>query len=169
MDEHDHVDSIIAQWQRERPDLDVAPMGIIGRISRAARHLADALKIVFDAHGLNAGEFDVLATLRRAGEPHQLTPTALFKSAMLSSGAMTNRLNRLEERGLITRSPDPNDMRGTIVSLSPAGLDLVNTVVTEHVANEHRVLSALTDAESAALARLLRKLLISFEGDDEQS
>lgn len=163
MEKQDQVDDILRQWQQERPDLDTLPMGIIGRISRLSRHLETHLKPVFEGYGINSGEFDVLATLRRSGEPYQLTPTELFKSVMLTSGAMTNRLNRLEEAGLITRTADPNDRRGSIVTLTPSGLDLVDRAIEDHVANEHKLIAAYTAEELATLVRLLRKLLVSFE------
>jgi len=161
--EPDHVDSILAQWRRERPDLDPAPMGVIGRIARAARTLSRALDTTFTRFGLNSGEFDVLATLRRAGPPYRLTPTRLFTELMLSSGAMTNRLDQLERAGLITRTPDPSDRRGTLVGLTERGQELVDTVVTAHLANEQRLLAALSFAEREQLAQLLRKLLRSLD------
>lgn len=163
MENNDHVDSIVNQWKHERPDLDVTPMGVIGRLSRLSRHIENKLKHVFEAHGLSQGEFDVLATLRRSGEPYQLTPTVLFKSAMLSSGAMTNRLNKLEEAGLIERLPDPHDRRGTIVSLTEQGMQLVDRAVTDHVENEHNLLAAYSEADIEDLTNLLRKLLLHFE------
>jgi DNA-binding MarR family transcriptional regulator len=160
--ERDHVDDILAQWRRERPDLDPAPMGVIGRISRAARRLDRALDTTFSAFELNGGEFDVLATLRRSGPPYRLTPTRLFTDLMLSSGAMTNRLDRLERAGLIARTPDPSDRRGTLVGLTPRGLELVDAAVTAHLANEERLLDGLSSAEREQLAGLLRKLLRSL-------
>ena len=161
----DHVDEILAQWQRERPDLDASPIGVVGRVSRLARYLEANLKPIFDAHGIASGEFDVLVTLRRSGEPYQLTPTALFKSVMLSSGAMTNRLNHLEEAGLITRQPDPDDRRGSLVTLTAKGLDLINRVMGDHVRNEKELVSTLTAGERATLTDLLRKLLVRFEDE----
>jgi DNA-binding MarR family transcriptional regulator len=161
--EQDHVDSIIAQWRRERPDLDPSPMGVIGRISRAERTLGRSLEAVFTQFGLNRGEFDVLATLRRSGPPFRLTPTGLFTDLMLSSGAMTNRLDRLEQAGLIVRTPDPADRRGILVGLTDHGRALVDAAVAAHLENEHRLLAALTLAEREQLAHLLRKLLQSQE------
>lgn len=161
--ERDRVDEILDQWRRERPDLDPAPMAVIGRISRAARALGRGLDRTFARFGLNAGEFDVLATLRRAAPPHHLTPTALFTELMLSSGAMTNRLDRLEQAGLIARAPDPLDRRGTLVGLTPAGLELIDVAVAEHLANERALLAALSPAEQSQLAQLLRALLRSLE------
>lgn len=161
--EHDHVDAILAQWRRERPDLDPAPMGVIGRIRRIERLLGRALDATFAQFGLNSGEFDVLATLRRSGAPYQLTPTALFTSLMLSSGAMTNRLDRLEQAGLIARAPDPSDRRGTLVGLTPRGLELIDAAVAAHLANEARLLAALLPGERDQLAGLLRRLLCALE------
>jgi DNA-binding MarR family transcriptional regulator len=162
--EQDHVDSILAQWRRERPDLDSSPMGVIGRISRAERTLGASLERLFAGFGLSRGEFDVLATLRRSGSPYRLTPTALFTDLMLSSGGMTNRLDRLERAGLIARSPDPSDRRGTLVELTPRGQELVDAAVAAHLANEQRLLEALSADEREQLAGLLRKLLRSLEG-----
>lgn len=159
----DRVDIILAQWRRERPDLNPSPMGVVGRISRAAQILSRALEATFATFELNGGEFDVLATLRRAGSPFRLTPTALFTELMLSSGAMTNRLDRLERAGLIARLPDLSDRRGTLVELTPKGRELVDAAVAAHLDNEYRLLAALSDAEQEQLAQLLRKLLRSHE------
>jgi len=161
--EHDHVDSVLAQWRRERPDLDPSPMGVVGRISRASQALGRSIETVLGGFGLGRGEFDVLATLRRSGPPYRLTPTALFTDLMLSSGAMTNRLDRLEQAGLIERMPDPSDRRGTLVGLTARGRELVDTALTAHLANEQRLLDALSPDERADLARLLRKLLCALE------
>lgn len=162
--QQDHVDQIMAQWRRERPDLDPSPMGVIGRISRAALTLGRELEATFAGFGLNRGEFDVLATLRRSGPPYRLTPTALFTDLMLSSGAMTNRLDRLEQAGLIARTPDPADRRGTLVGLTPSGLELIDNAVAAHLANEQRLLGPLSADDREQLAQLLRRLLRSLEG-----
>jgi DNA-binding MarR family transcriptional regulator len=161
--EHDHVDTILAQWRRERPDLDPSPMGVFGRIWRAERRLSRALDATFARFELNVGEFDVLATLRRSGSPYHLTPTELFRDLMLSSGAMTNRLDRLEQAGLIARLPDPSDRRGTLVALTTRGQELVDAAVAAHLANEQHLLEALSLDEREQLAQLLRKLLRSLE------
>jgi DNA-binding MarR family transcriptional regulator len=163
MADKDAVDRIIEQWQRERPDLDVSPMGIIGRVGRLEKLLDPLLYEVFRQYGLHRGEFDVLATLRRAGEPYRLTPTALFQTMMVSSGGMTNRIDRLESAGLVRREPDPNDRRGTLVVLTPKGLEIVDGAVESHTANEHRLLAGLTAEERATLTALLRKWLLSLE------
>ena len=159
----DPVDAILAQWQRERPDLDVSPMGIIGRMGRLTKYLERALQQTFSDFGLNVGEFDVLATLRRSGQPYQLTPTELFNTLMVSSGTMTHRIDRLERADLVKRMDDPSDRRGTLIQLTDKGFNAIEKAVEAHVANEHRLLSALDEAERKVLAQLLRKLLISFE------
>jgi len=160
----DPVDAILVQWQRERPDLDVSPMGIIGRMGRLAKHLERAIQETFSDFGLNVGEFDVLATLRRSGQPYQLSPTELFNTLMVSSGTMTHRIDRLEQADLVKRIPDPGDRRGTLIQLTNKGFNVIEKAVEAHVANEHHLLSVLEEAERKALAQLLRKLLISFEG-----
>ncbi len=160
---HDHVDFIQAQWAREKPDLDTSPMGVVGRISRISRHLDRLLQKNYSQFGLNGGEFDVLATLRRSGHPYQLTPTQMFNSLMLSSGAMTNRLDRLEDVGLIKRTPNPNDRRGILVTLTEQGIELMDRAYPAHIANEHQILISLTITEREVLTDLLRKMLLSFE------
>ena len=157
------MDVILEQWGVERPDLDASPMGIFGRLSRGAKMLDRSLAATFAEFGLNGGEFDVLATLRRSGEPYSLTPTELFRSMMLSSAAMTNRIDRLEGRGLVERSPDPNDRRGVRITLTGEGLELVNRAVEAHVEGERRLLGSLSGEEREELAGLLRKLLVSLE------
>ncbi|WP_392481034.1 MarR family winged helix-turn-helix transcriptional regulator [Nostoc sp. C110] len=161
----DSVDIILAQWQRERPDLDVSPMGVIGRMGRVAKHFEHAIQETFSQFGLNLGEFDVLATLRRSGAPYQLSPTALFNTLMVSSGTMTHRVDQLEQAGLVQRIPDPSDRRGTLITLTEKGFNLIEKAVEAHVANEHRILSVLQPSERELLIVLLRKLLVSFEGE----
>jgi len=161
----DPVDKILAQWQRERPDLDVSPMGVIGRMGRLAKHLERAIGETFSEFELTVGEFDVLATLRRSGHPYRLSPTALFNTLMVTSGTMTHRLDRLEQAGLVKRIPDPSDRRGTSIELTERGFDRIEKAVAAHVANEHRILSALKQSEREALSVLLRKLLLSFEAE----
>ncbi|WP_323378954.1 MarR family winged helix-turn-helix transcriptional regulator [Streptomyces smaragdinus] len=153
----DHVDRVLEQWARERPDLDVSPMGVIGRVSRLARVLDAELRVAFAGFDLDRGSFDVLATLRRNGSP--LTPTALMRSAMVTSGAITQRLDRLEGRGLIARTPSASDGRGVEVSLTEEGAELIDRAVEAHVANEHRILAGLTPERRAELAGGLRELL----------
>jgi DNA-binding MarR family transcriptional regulator len=161
----DHVQHVLEQWRREAPELDRSPMGVVGRISRLAQLLQDELEPVFAAHGVNGGEFDVLAALRRVGRPYRLTPTELSTALIITSGGMTKRLNALAGRGLIRREPDPTDRRSSAVSLTPEGKRLVEAILPEHVANEERLLSELSTEQRVELARLLETLAISL-GDD---
>lgn len=159
----DHVDAVLAQWARQRPDLDVAPMGVIGRLSRLSRIVAARQAETFRAHGLDGASFDVLATLRRSDPPHRLTPAALMRASMVTSGAVTQRLDRLEERGLVARSPSESDGRGVDVTLTAAGFALIDGALVDHLATEERILAALPAADRAALAGHLRVLLESLE------
>ena len=159
----DHVDRILQQWNRERPDLDVEPMGLFGRLARLRTHVAREIEKTLLAHGLNSASFDVLATLRRSGPPYRLSPGDLIATTMVSSGTMTNRLDQLEKAALIERSHNPDDRRGVIIALTPKGLALVDEAVTAHVENEHRLLESLDADERAALDGLLRKFLKGFE------
>lgn len=155
----DRVSDFLAQWARERPDLDVSPMGVIGRLARASALMSRGIQGYFDEHGLQQGQFDVLATLRRSGPPFTLTPGGLADSMMKSQAAMTNRLAGLEAKGLIERTIDPDNRRSVLVSLTADGLELVDRVVTGHVENERALLAPLTESEQARLAGLLEKLL----------
>ena len=159
----DHVDHILEQWSRQRPDLDVSPMGIIGRMSRLSRFLEHSIADVLASHGLNEPQFAVLAALRRAGPPHCLSPTDLYNSLLVSSGAMTNRLRRLEDAGLVRRVPDPHDGRSLLVELTVKGHQVIDQAADAHTANEHRLLAVLAPADREALADLLRRLLLQFE------
>lgn len=159
----DLVDQILGQWQRERPDLDASPMGVIGRMARLAKHLDRSIQETVSEFGLNLGEFDVLATLRRSGHPYQLSPTDLFNAVMVSSGTMTHRIDRLERAELVKRIPDPSDRRGTLIALTDKGLSLIEQAVEAHVANAHHILNVLEESERESLMLLLRKLLLSFE------
>ena len=161
----DEIDAMLEQWERERPDLDVTATGILGRISRIAALVDQAMDRVFQPHGLTGGDFVVLAALRRSGEPYQLTPTALSRSMMVSSGGTTKRLDRLEARGLIRRDRDPADRRGTLVTLTDAGLATIDNVESENVQNEKRLLAPLTRTQRNTLAQLLRELLLALEHD----
>jgi DNA-binding MarR family transcriptional regulator len=160
--ERDGVDLILEQWQRERPDLDSSPIGIVGRVSRLARELEQRLEPVYRAHGLEPGWHDVLATLRRAGPPYRLRPTEFTGALMLTSSGTTKRLDRLEQAGLITRGPDPADRRGTLITLTPKGHELIDNVTEAHLDNERRLLASLSDAEQRRLADLLRKLRLGL-------
>lgn len=159
----DAVDQILAQWNRERPDLDVSAMGPLGRLARLRTHLSREIDSVLSAHGLNSSTFDVLATLRRSGEPFRLSPSDLMATMMVTSGTMTNRIDQLEKQGLVERLPNPDDRRGLIVALTPKGRALVDEAVTAHVANQERLMAALTVEERNALDTLLRRHLAAFE------
>lgn len=152
----DHVARILEQWAVERPDLDVSAMGIIGRVHRLGAALDDELRPVFADEGLSDGEFDVLAALRRSGEPFELTPGELAASTMVTSGAVTKRVDRLVKRGLLTREVSNQDARSRRVGLTVTGLDVVNRAVERHAANEARLVSHLTTAEREQLTSLLR-------------
>lgn len=159
----DAVDRLLAQWHLERPDVDVAPIGVVGRLSRATRTLERGLQTEFARHGLQPWEFDIVATLRRSGEPYELTAGALASSSMVSSGAITNRIDRLVARGLVTREIDPDNRRTVRIGLTPEGRRLVDEVLPHHVANEAALLEPLSLAEREQLAGLLRKLLAAHE------
>jgi DNA-binding MarR family transcriptional regulator len=156
--ESDHVDRIVEQWREQRPDVDVEGMAIIGRISRLEQMVRPLLARVFAKHGLEAWEFDVLATLRRHGPPFQLTAGDLMATMMITSGAVTNRIDRLEGRGLIRRSRDSSDGRVVLVGLTDTGLDKVDAALVDHVANEVELIAKLDPKERETLIRLLRKL-----------
>jgi DNA-binding MarR family transcriptional regulator len=159
----DHVDTIVEQWRRERPDLDVEPLGVLGRLFRAAGLADAALSVGLAGHDLQPGWFDLLAALRRAGPPYELNPTQLMRATMLSSGGMTKRLDRLVEAGLVERRPDPHDRRGTLVRLTRRGKAAIDKAVATHITNEDRLLQALTAPERRRLDDLLRKLLAGLE------
>lgn len=152
----DSVDRVLEQWRVERPDLDPTPMGVVGRVQRASRQLDRALSAHFADRGLQPWEFDVLATLRRSGP---LTPGGLVESSMVTSGAMTNRLDRLAARDLVTRETDPANRRSVVVSLTDRGRELVDGLLADHIRNEERLLAPLSAREQTQLADLLRKLL----------
>jgi DNA-binding MarR family transcriptional regulator len=158
----DRIDQIVAQWKSERPDVDSNSMAVVGRIQRAAAALRPLLDEVHAKSGLMGESFDVLAALRRSGAPYQLTPTELYRQMMLTSGAMTNRIDRLESAGYVVRKPDPRDKRGTLVKLTPRGKVLIDKALENHVANEDRLLSGLNEKELRQLGVLLRKLLIAL-------
>jgi DNA-binding MarR family transcriptional regulator len=163
LDVPDHLDGIAEQWRRERPDLDIAPLELIGRLFRAAQ-LADVeLSRGLAAHGLQHGWFDLLAALRRSGAPFELNPTELTRTTMLSSGGMTKRLDRMAEAGLVERRPDPSDRRGTLVVLTPRGRAVIEKAIVTHLANEERLLRSLSPAKRRQLDELLRALLVDLE------
>ena len=155
----DRIDELVAQWNAERPDLDAGVMAEVARLLHVARLIGGRLAAYAGEHGLQVGEADVLLTLRRSGEPYRLSPTALAESLLISTGAMTNRLDRLEARGLVSREPHPSDRRALEIALTPEGRRLVDAVVGGHVENEREMLSALNDREREQLTRITRKLL----------
>jgi DNA-binding MarR family transcriptional regulator len=159
----DLVDKILAQWRKERPDFDPSPMGILGRSPRLTKYLTREMNKIFVKFGLNPGEFDVLATLRRSGKPYQLSPTDLYNSMMVTSGTMTHRIDGLEKAELVERVPDPSDRRSTLIRLTNKGFDLIEKAVEAHVENGHRLLNVLDESELQTLNSLLRKLLVSLE------
>ena len=158
----DAVDEILEQWSRQRPDSDVSPMGVVGRLSRASRLVEGGVQAYFAAEGMESWEFDVLATLRRAGPPFTLSPKDLVATAMVGSPALTHRVDRLVARKLVTREGDAANRRRVLISLTPEGLALVDRVFDGHVANEHRLLDGLDASERTELSRILRKLLGSL-------
>ncbi len=156
----DRAGLAVAQWRKQRPDLDPSPMAVLGRLAEAAAVVQrDHLEPLFARFGINGGEFDVLASLRRAGDDGVLTPTALCAATMLSSGGMTDRLDRLETAGLIERRPNPADRRGSLIALTKRGFARVDEAVAAHLDNERKVLAPLSKAEQKQLAGLLAKLL----------
>jgi DNA-binding MarR family transcriptional regulator len=156
----DRADMAVDQWKRERPDLPALPMAVFGRLLEAAeRVMHDHMNPLFAEAGLQPGEFDVLATLKRSGAPYMLSPTRLYEAAMISSGGMTNRLDRLERAGLVERRPDPGDRRGKLIALTEAGKRLIDEAIGRHVANEEKLLSTLSPAEQEKLNVLLKKLI----------
>jgi DNA-binding MarR family transcriptional regulator len=160
----DEVDVLLAAWQRERPDLDVAPLAVLSRVDRLARHLDRARRAAFAEYGLEVFEFDVLAALRRAGPPYELSPGQLLHQTLVGSGTMTNRLDRLEARGLVRRRADPEDRRGVRVRLTERGQGLVDAAVTGLLSRESTLLAALPARDRDRLAGLLRTVLLHFEG-----
>lgn len=158
----DEVDELVEAWARERPDLDLAPVEVFSRISRLARHLDLARRDAFHAHRVESWEFDVLAALRRAGPPYELSPGRLLRETLVTSGTMTNRVDRLTARGLVERLPDPHDRRGVLVRLTPEGLTTVDGAFAALLEAERTFLAGLPGKDRARLAGLLRTLLSPF-------
>ena len=159
----DEVDRIVHAWSRERPDLDFSPLQVLSRVGRLARHLDRARRTAFGASDLESWEFDVLSALRRAGAPYQLSPKALLQQTLVSSGTMTNRIDRLLERGLVQRRTDPNDGRGILVVMTDAGRERVDRAISTLLASESDLLEGLSTADQERLAALLRKLSLDFD------
>ena len=164
-DEQDEVDGVVEAWRRERPDLDVTPMQVLSRISRLARHLDRERAGAFSRHDLEYWEFDVLAALRRAGRPYLLSPGALVTQTMVTSGTMTNRIDRLEQRGLVVREPDLTDRRGVRVRLTARGKDRVDSALADLLTREQELLATLSPRQQDQLSGLLRLLVVPFESD----
>lgn len=158
---NDHVDMVLQQWREQRPDIDCSPMGVIGRLIRANRIIEKQLKAPYEQHDLSFVEFDILATMRRCNEP--LTPTELYKVLMMSSGAMSTRIEHLVKRGLIKRIASDEDRRSCKVILTDNGLALIDKVVEAHVANEEQILTPLSLEEQEQLSHLLRRWLLENE------
>ena len=165
VDGPDSVDGIVRAWQRERPDLDVAPLEVLSRVTRLARHLDLARREAFARHGLEAGEFDVLAALRRSGPPYEMSPGQLGAATLVSSGTTTNRLDRLESAGLIERLPDSADRRSIRVRLTAAGRQRVDAALTDLLESERHLLAALPRSDQRHLATLLKTLVLPFDTD----
>jgi DNA-binding MarR family transcriptional regulator len=161
--QEDVVDRLVGQWAAVRPDLDLAPMATVGRLGRLHGLMTREVETVLQEHGLQLGDFDVLAALRRAGEPFTATPTALARALMLSPAGMTSRVDRLEQRGLVERRADPADRRSSFVVLTDEGRRVIDAAVTDHVANEAQLVSGLSATEQRQLDDLVRKLLARFE------
>ena len=159
----DEVDHLLEAWQRERPDLDLGPMEVLSRVSRLSHHLDRARRSAFAEHGLESWEFDVLAALRRAGAPYELSPGRLIRETLVTSGTMTNRVDRLATRRLVERLPDPSDRRGVLVRLTDQGRTTVDGALAGLLARERELLAGLNPADRKRLAGLLRNLVLPFE------
>jgi len=159
----DEVDRLVNAWRRERPDLDVEPLEVLSRVSRLARHLDRARRTAFAEHGLESWEFDVLTALRRAGAPYQLSPGQLLTQTLVTSGTMTNRIDRLAGKGLVQRLPDPGDRRGVLVRLTESGQDRADEALAGLLAHERALLAQLSAAQRTSLADLLRQLVAPFD------
>jgi len=157
----DRVDEIIKQWHQERPDLNVEPMEVIGRIKQLSQYFLREMDKTFSAHGLNGAKFDVLATIRRSGAPYGLSPSDLMASTMVTSGTMTNRIDQLVKDGLVERTPNPQDARGFIISLTNKGHALIDRVLNEHVKTQAQLTAVLTKEDRKTLNSILRKFLIN--------
>src|SRR5215467_11436439 len=164
-EQRDEVDDLVAGWRAERPDLDLEPLQVLSRVSRLARHLDRARRAAFAAHGLETWEFDVLSALRRQGSPYQLSPGALLRATLVTSGTMTNRIDRMAEGQLVRRLPDPQDKRGVLVQLTDGGRAVVDAALTDLLRNERDLLAGLDPDDRGQLASLLRRLLSPFDAD----
>ncbi|MGY5957234.1 MarR family transcriptional regulator [Kosakonia sp. BK9b] len=159
---NDHIDFVVSQWDSAMPELDVSSMKIFGRMLRVMKHLGKMRAQALEPFGFREGEFDVLATLRRAGAPYCLSPTQLYKSLLVTSGAMTNRLNHLEEQGLIERIRDPDDKRSTLVGLTINGQQRIEQALVVHTATQNAMLAGLSAGQREELEVLLKHLLLAL-------
>jgi DNA-binding MarR family transcriptional regulator len=159
----DEVDDLVASWRAERPDLDVSPMEVMSRLARLARHLDRVRRAAFAAHDLEPWEFDVLSALRRQGPPYQLSPGALLHATLVTSGTMTNRIDRLAAAGLVSRHRDPQDKRGVLVALTERGKSAADAALAALLSRERELLGGLDSGQQADLAGLLRRLLAPFD------
>lgn len=161
--DQDEVDELLAAWGRERPDLDAEPLGVLSRVTRLAKYLDNARRRAFLEVGLETWEFDVLAALRRAGRPYALSPGQLASQTLVTSGTITNRVDRLEERGLVMRERDPEDRRGIRVVLTEAGKGAVDLALEDLLGREQAILASLSPLKRRELADLLRSLVLAFD------
>lgn len=165
----DKIDKILTQWNKERPDLDVGPMGVIGRVKRLYQGLTSEMDKTFAAHGLNHAKFDVLATLRRSGDPYRLSPNELLALTMVTSGTMTNRIDQLVKAGLVERIPNPDDGRSFLIALTDEGFTVIDKAVENHVVTQTRLTAGLSAEETEALNKLLKKFLESLDSSSADS
>lgn len=159
----DEVDELVDAWRRERPDLDITPLALLSRVTRLARHLDRTRRVAFGEHELDLDEFDALAALRRSGEPYQLTPGQLARATLVSSGTVTHRVDKLENRGLVQRRPDAGDGRMVWVRLTPAGRDRVDAALAALLERERALLAGLSDSQIETTAATLRRVAAPIE------
>ncbi|WP_394156060.1 MarR family winged helix-turn-helix transcriptional regulator [Vibrio campbellii] len=159
----DAIDRVVSQWAKEKPELDTEPMAIMGRLMRIAKHMENHVAELHKRYDLKMGEFDVLATLRRSGKPYRLTPSELISSMMLTSGAMTNRLDKLEKKGLIAREHSKEDRRSVTVELTAKGFELIDSLIEQHLQAQHELMGSLSSAEKGQVNQALKLLLPQCE------
>ncbi|MCX2789511.1 MULTISPECIES: MarR family winged helix-turn-helix transcriptional regulator [Vibrio] len=159
----DAIDRVVSQWAKEKPELDTEPMAIMGRLMRIAKHMENHVAELHKRYDLKMGEFDVLATLRRSGQPYRLTPSELISSMMLTSGAMTNRLDKLEKKGLIAREHSKEDRRSVTVELTAKGFELIDSLIEQHLQAQHELMGSLSNAEKGQVNQALKLLLPQYE------
>ncbi|WP_045423576.1 MarR family winged helix-turn-helix transcriptional regulator [Vibrio jasicida] len=159
----DAIDRVVSQWAKEKPELDTEPMAIMGRLMRIAKHMENHVADLHKRYDLKMGEFDVLATLRRSGQPYRLTPSELISSMMLTSGAMTNRLDKLEKKGLIAREHSQEDRRSVTVELTEKGFELIDSLIEQHLQAQHELMGSLSNAEKGQVNQALKLLLPQYE------